>query len=614
VVGLAVAVLMLAVAGGAGAWWLAQWRSGSDARLNLALHEADALRAQARALLPGEPALARWVEAEAAGRRLDDLLAQGFPSAELRQRVRDSIAALGEEAGAARRLATEEKRDRQLLDQLAEVRTQKEDQFGKSQSDFAYAKVFQDYGVDVDGLSATAVAERLGKKAPAFVLEVAAALDDWAMERRRLKRPAAEWQRLVAVARALDKDPWRDALRALDYAHVSKERDQLRELVSTAKVADLPTASVLLLGRALTAAGENELAIKLLREAQRLHPGDVWLNYELAEALGKQLPSQWPEAVRFYTAARSLRPEIGHALGHALQAMGRREEAAAVFAELVRLRPRNPRHHNCLGNALMNQGKLAEAETELRTALKLTEAQAVEFRTQDYRPNEAGNRKNLGTILRRQGKLAEAESEYRTSRKLWEVLAAESSDVRDYKNGLAIIQDSLGFFLVQKGDLLEAEAELRAAVKGFKSLVAEASLVAEYRQELAKEHSYLECVLWLRGKPDEAEAEGRAALEVEQDSRHLEISFRGNLYEVARLYALASAIPTLEPQQADECAAWAVELLQKIVSAEGFKTPTSIANLKTIRDLDPLRNREDFRQLLKQLEETKAPAKPPAQP
>src|SRR5581483_1585979 len=141
---------------------------------------------------------------------------------------------------------------------------------------------------------------RLGRKAPTFVLGVAAALDDWALERRRLRRPPAEWQRLVAVTRALDQDPWRDALRALDYAHLGNERDKLCELVRTAHVADLPAASVQLLGRTLAEAGENELAVKVLREAQPFRPGDVWLNYELAEALARQVPPQWGEAVRFY--------------------------------------------------------------------------------------------------------------------------------------------------------------------------------------------------------------------------------------------------------------------------------------------------------------------------
>jgi Flp pilus assembly protein TadD len=122
-------------------------------------------------------------------------------------------------------------------------------------------------------------------------VEVAAALDDWAWERRRLQRPAPQWRRLVALARAVDRDTWRDALRALDYLQIAGERDQLRELAHTAKVAELPPASAELLGRALWAAGELELATRVLQEAVLLHPGDVWLNYELAETLKAKKPT-----------------------------------------------------------------------------------------------------------------------------------------------------------------------------------------------------------------------------------------------------------------------------------------------------------------------------------
>src|SRR5262249_37598022 len=134
-------------------------------------------------------------------------------------------------------------------------------------------------------------------------VEVAAALDDWASEWRKLKRPEAEWQRLLALARAVDPDPWRDGLRALDCLHIGKERDKLLELAHTAKVSELPPASMELLGLALRTAGEVELAEDALRQAQRRHPDDVWLNYQLAETLKAKKPTPWDEVVRFYTAA-----------------------------------------------------------------------------------------------------------------------------------------------------------------------------------------------------------------------------------------------------------------------------------------------------------------------
>jgi serine/threonine-protein kinase len=262
---LALAVLALAVAGGGGAWGLARWRSHTDARINLALNEANALQAQAQAAPVGEQALVRWAEAEASARRLDDLLTQGFPSPEVRQRARDWIAELEGEAAAARRQAAAAERDSQFLDRLADIRTQKEDGFDQTDTDGAYAQAFRDYGLDVDALTTEVAARRV--PARPWVPGLAAALDDWALERRRLRRPPAEWQRLIALARAADPDQWRDALRSLDYEHLNQERDRLLDLARTAKVSELPPASVQLLGQALRAAGEEECAAEVLRAA-----------------------------------------------------------------------------------------------------------------------------------------------------------------------------------------------------------------------------------------------------------------------------------------------------------------------------------------------------------
>ena len=90
-------------------------------------------------------------------------------------------------------------------------------------------------------------------------------------------------------------------------------------------------------------------AESVLRRGVRAHPGDVWLNYDLARALEKL--ARRDEAVRYYTAARMLRPETAHELAHALKNRGESEEAIAVFRDLVRIRPGNGRHLCCLGDA-----------------------------------------------------------------------------------------------------------------------------------------------------------------------------------------------------------------------------------------------------------------------
>jgi tetratricopeptide (TPR) repeat protein len=234
--------------------------------------------------------------------------------------------------------------------------------------------------------------------------ELAAALDDWAADRKRRRRPAAEWARLLEVARRADPDPWRDRLRAAVRGGTLLDL-QLLYAEAFGRQAELPAASVQLLGVALAAAGDPDTAADWLRPAALRRPGDVWLNYHLAEALKGQRPPRLPEALRHYAAARAVRPEVGHALAHALEDAGDRAGAVTLFRELTRLRPDNPRHHSCLGSALQAQGDLAGAEASSREALRLD-------------PKFASAHNNLGLALQAQGDLAGAVASYREAIRL----------------------------------------------------------------------------------------------------------------------------------------------------------------------------------------------------
>src|SRR5207247_2016203 len=109
------------------------------------------------------------------------------------------------------------------------------------------------------------------------------------------------------------------------------------------------------LGEALREAGASEAAVALLRRAQQWHPGDFWLNHELAFTLMYSQPPRPREAVRFYTAALALRPRSPGThlnLGVALSDMGDYAGAIAAFREALRLKPDYAAAHNNLGVAL----------------------------------------------------------------------------------------------------------------------------------------------------------------------------------------------------------------------------------------------------------------------
>jgi serine/threonine-protein kinase len=428
-----VALLLL----GGGSWWLLGRQQAARAEatargVNQALDEAARLWVQARA---EETDRTRWAEALSAARRAEGLLAAGSGDADLHRRVQDLRTTLEQEAAAAQTRAAAAAADRQMLDRLAEIRSQRGDEYSKADTDADYARAFRDYGIEVEALDPQEAAARIRARPPAVALAMAAALDDWALHWRRPKPPAADWQRLLQVARAADPDAWRDRLRA---TLGSKDLPGLRRLMDEARPALLPLPSVQLLGRAMLQAGDATRAVALLGAVREQHPGDVWINYDLAQALRAQQPPQLTEALRYYTAAQALRPEVGHALGHALEEAGRRDEATAVFRQLTQLRPGNALHHYCLGGALSKQGQVEEAKVEYRKASELA-------------PKSGVAHDGLGHVLHVQGRLEEAKVEYRKAIEL---------DPKD-----AYAHSCLGSALYDQGRLEEAKAEYRKAIE-----------------------------------------------------------------------------------------------------------------------------------------------------
>src|SRR4029078_5577465 len=112
-------------------------------------------------------------------------------------------------------------------------------------------------------------------------------------------------RRLTEVARMADPDPWRNRLRSVlqmsSRDHLLKE---LKELAKSPRLEDLPAASLSLLGATLSAQGDPKTASTVLSRALRRYPGDVWINHDLAMCLERI--GRTEEAIRFYTAARSL--------------------------------------------------------------------------------------------------------------------------------------------------------------------------------------------------------------------------------------------------------------------------------------------------------------------
>jgi serine/threonine-protein kinase len=331
VAGLAASLIALATLGGGGGALLARQRAarveGVAREATSTLRAASLLLGRARAAAEGE--LTPWVEATQSTRRAEALLARPELDADLRREIQALAATVARE-----RAQTEARlKDRRTVERLAAIHTDMALDIDWDRADREYAAAFRDYGIDVDRLDPPVAGARIA--AAPIAVEMVNALDQWTFVRRFLvPRDTSTARHLSAVAKAADPDPWRCQLRdALDLEVEAKDRERARavfeELAATAPGDVEHRESISRLAFALVQLGEEEMATSLLQRAQRAHPDDFWINFDLARSL--MSAGRADEAVRFYSAAIAIRPgsELAlSSLGEALRAAGRPEEAA----------------------------------------------------------------------------------------------------------------------------------------------------------------------------------------------------------------------------------------------------------------------------------------------
>jgi tetratricopeptide (TPR) repeat protein len=235
-----------------------------------------------------------------------------------------------------------------------------------------------------------------------------------------------------------------------------------------------------------------------LREAQRRHPNDFWVNEDLCWYFTVIDRSRGEDATRFGAVAVALRPQSAGArlnLGYALEkGMGRLDEAIAEYREAIRINPNFAEAHTNLGRALRDKGQLDEAIAECREAVRLSKGLAT--------PHIG-----LGNALHVKGRLDEAIAEYH------EAIRIDPS--------IAEAHDNLGNSLSGKGQLDEAIAEHREAIR--------------IREDFTESHNNLGTVLSRKGRADEAIDEYRAAIRIKKDYMEAHYNLGNALHGKGRL-------------------------------------------------------------------------------
>jgi tetratricopeptide (TPR) repeat protein len=255
-------------------------------------------------------------------------------------------------------------------------------------------------------------------------------------------------EKLNAMAQAADPNPWRDALRrALGIVDRNQRRNALLQIARDKVTPDQAAIGLDLLARALFDLDEGAMAEEVLRAGLERHPRDPWLNYDLGIVLlsgGRRR-----EAIIYLTAARALRPETAHELAHALDSAWERPDAAiAVFEDLTRLRPRNPKHWLCLAKALRARGREREA-LDLEKQALLVAREAIRRNLDD-----ADAHHTLGVLLNRFALLPgrkEALAHLFTARRLRPNDASIAADLRD----VLFYSKALGHFNLPDLSVLE---------------------------------------------------------------------------------------------------------------------------------------------------------------
>jgi tetratricopeptide (TPR) repeat protein len=440
-------------------------------------------------------------------------------------------------------------KDVQMLAELEKIRLDqawgRDGHYDEEGSGTQYARAFRAYGIDVEILAPAEAATLV--QGSAIREQLVVGLDDWAyvltLPANADQRPKADL--LLAVARQVDPDEWRNRLRD---AMLSRDAPALEQLAPSAPVEELTAITLGLLRRQTNVGDLLGGSLKEpLRRAQQRFPTDFWINQHLARALQEAQPPRLEEAVGFYRVAVALRPTSPGAhnnLGLGLMEKGDVEAAIAEYRRALDLDSTGAVVHSNLGNALVHKKDMDGAIAEYKSAI-------------DFDPKYASPHAGLGDVLRDQGDIDGAIAEYRkairlkaefadahnklgcalTYKGLLDEAVAEFREAIRLKPGYAEAHNNLGVALPDKGLLDEAVAEFREAIRlkpGYaephynlgnalhkKGLLDEA--VAEYREairlkaDFAEAHSNLGGALKDKGLLDEAIAEFRQAIRLKGD-------------------------------------------------------------------------------------------------
>jgi serine/threonine protein kinase/tetratricopeptide (TPR) repeat protein len=371
----------------------------------------------------------------------------------------------------------------------------------------------------------------------------------------------------------------------------------------------------------------------LMRDLGRVQEAEV--QYRKSLALWEKLATDFPAAPAYRSGQASSHGHLGGVLnqtGRAKEAEEQYRKGLVIRGKLVTDFPAVPVYrsnlaqgHSNLGVLLGETGRAKEAEELHRQGLALWGKLVTDFpAVPEYRSGLARSHDSLGVLFHDLGRAKEAEEQYRGGVALLERLATDFPAVLPYRVDLGVTYCRLGLLAIQGGKPAVSRGWFDHAVRTLTPVVERPPAPHRARQFLLYSH-------WVRadahdklGEYAEAAADWARAAELSppQERPQVRVAWAlsrahagqvgeavaeaaglrelpgwtaERLYQLARVYAVASG------QSADkkgEYAEQAMVLLQKALKG-GHKDH---AEMRQNADLDPLRDRGDFKKLLADLE------------
>jgi len=381
------------------------------------------------------------------------------------------------------------------------------------------------------------------------------------------------------------------------------------------------------------------------------------VEYEAAKDVERKLVQQFPTVPRYQSLLAAGHVNLGRLLaaqGDHGAARAEYEAAKDVQRKLVQQFPAIPEYqhalaksHGSLGDLYHDQGDQSAAQVEYEAARDIFRTLVQQFPTvPEYQYVLATSHGSFGNVLRAQADLAAAQVEYEAARDIFRKLVQQFPTIQKYRLVLAITSFNYGIVLSEHPEGAgESLPWFTQAIEVLTPVVeqdpggamARTVLLESYEQRAAAHVSlqqYAESLPdWdqsitlspdsdqrrLRAKRADARLRaGHVAAAVAEVDELILLAEAGGesatvwsamqWYNFACLYSVASS---QLPEQQAAYAIRAMELLKKAVDA-GYNTAKAAEHMAKDTDLDPLRDRDDFQQLIQSL--PKPPDTPPATP